>query len=128
MAKKKHRPAKDFNDASEAPLISDSHSYIIEPAYPEGSDVMTQMALLGNLKNDIAAWVLKKTGCLPSVSIRPPEADGARETIDIHCTPAFIKEVVTAFHEKIGKVTRIPTRDEIIAQEGPDLCWRRPRL
>src|SRR5262245_35453055 len=116
----------DFNDNATMPLLSASHSYIIEPAYPENCDGFTRMTTVGKLKNDIEKWVLETTGCLPSATICAADQNEelVKESINIHCTRDFIIKLEAAFHDRIAKVTRIPTRDEIVAQEGPDLCWR----
>lgn len=110
-----------FNNNSSMPLISSSHSYIIEPAYPKNCDVMTELTILGALRNDIKNWVLEETGCLPSIDVSEldPNVEGSREAINIHCTPDFIKKINTAFQDRIKKITRIPTRDEILAKKHP---------
>ena len=116
---------KEFNDNSTLPLISSSHSYTIEPVYPKNCDVMTEMTTLGSLMNNIRRWVLEETGCLPSISISKPDPHASREVIDIHCTPAFIRKLEAAFHDRIEKITRLPTHEEAKARD-PDMCWKKP--
>jgi hypothetical protein len=118
---------KAFNDNSSLPLISASHSYTIEPVYPKDCDVMREMTTLGSLMNDIRRWILKETGCLPSITVSQPDPHQSREVIDIHCTPAFIRKLDAEFQGRIEKIMRLPTYEEAKAKD-PDMCWKPPQL
>jgi hypothetical protein len=124
MSKKNKKD--EFNIIASLPITSDSHNYIIEPVYPDVCDAFHAIFTAESLKKDMSEWVLKKTGCLPEIAVCAPAAGqaGARNTLDIHCTPSFIQELVAAFHGRIKTITRQATYQEIRNSEGPGMCWR----
>lgn len=121
--------AKDHFNSGSKSSPPKAYSYIIEAAYPAGSDIMTQVMATGDLKRDLESWVLEKTSCLPSVIVCPPSAESPRETINIHCTPGFMMELELEFLGRIANVTRVKTRDEIIEEQNPWLKdFKGPKL
>ena len=117
---------KEFNIHSTAPIRNSDHSYEIEPIYPKEWDFLKETQIVSGLKNDIRDWVLKTTGCDPSVEVLPfSENERPVPLVHIHCTPAFIKKLADKFGDRIAKITRIATRDEIILNGGPG-CWEPP--